>query len=203
MLMLRGVVRRLESLMVRVFQVLAVITVSGVVFATTDRVLNATRMERLPKNFSVVRAGVLCRSGQLRPEHLCQVVREAGVRTVVCLNPTDRPDERELCQRLGVNYHSFTMPGSGLGSADGFHAFLRIVGDPANRPVMVHCAAGAYRTGVAGAAYRVHFEGWTIEDAFREMRYSGCLIDGDIPLQTHVRKVIDSIPAEMNKTPGK
>jgi tyrosine-protein phosphatase SIW14 len=48
--------------------------------------------------------------------------------------------------------------------------FLRIVGDPARSPVFVHCNHGADRTGTMVALYRIVFEGWTKEDALKEMR---------------------------------
>lgn len=51
--------------------------------------------------------------------------------------------------------------------------FLRIAGDPAKQPVLVHCQHGADRTGVMVAAYRVVVQGWSKEDAIREMQGGG------------------------------
>jgi len=50
---------------------------------------------------------------------------------------------------------------------------LRIMADPANRPVLVHCQHGADRTGALVALYRVVVQGWTKEDALREMNQGG------------------------------
>jgi len=50
---------------------------------------------------------------------------------------------------------------------------LRIMTAPENRPLMVHCAHGADRTGALVALYRVVVQGWTKEQAVREMNEGG------------------------------
>ena len=50
---------------------------------------------------------------------------------------------------------------------------LRIMTDPQNRPLMIHCAHGADRTGAMVALYRVVVQGWTKEQAVREMNQGG------------------------------
>lgn len=47
--------------------------------------------------------------------------------------------------------------------------FLRLVNDPANGAVYVHCKGGRHRTGAMTAAYRLTHDGWTAEQAFEEM----------------------------------
>lgn len=51
--------------------------------------------------------------------------------------------------------------------------FLKIVTDPANAPVLVHCQYGADRTGLMVAIYRVAVQGWTKEAALKEMTDGG------------------------------
>jgi protein tyrosine/serine phosphatase len=48
--------------------------------------------------------------------------------------------------------------------------FLKLVDDPANQPVYVHCQGGRHRTGVMTAIYRIAREGWTADRAFAEMK---------------------------------
>jgi protein tyrosine phosphatase (PTP) superfamily phosphohydrolase (DUF442 family) len=50
---------------------------------------------------------------------------------------------------------------------------LRIMTDPANRPLMIHCQHGADRTGALVALYRVVVQGWTKEKAVEEMNQGG------------------------------
>jgi protein tyrosine/serine phosphatase len=47
--------------------------------------------------------------------------------------------------------------------------FLRIVADPAQQPVLVHCHHGSDRTGAMIAVYRIVMQGWSKEEAVREM----------------------------------
>lgn len=51
--------------------------------------------------------------------------------------------------------------------------FLRLVRDPANHPVLVHCQHGADRTGAMCAVYRIVVQGWTREAALKEMKEGG------------------------------
>lgn len=51
--------------------------------------------------------------------------------------------------------------------------FLRVVTDPARMPVLVHCQHGADRTGTMSAMYRIAVQGWTKEEALREMTEGG------------------------------
>ena len=45
--------------------------------------------------------------------------------------------------------------------------------DPAKRPVFVHCALGSDRTGTMMALYRIEADGWTNDEAIREMERFG------------------------------
>ena len=47
---------------------------------------------------------------------------------------------------------------------------LRIVTDKTKAPVFAHCQHGADRTGTMVATYRIVVQGWTREEAIREMR---------------------------------
>jgi|PersoiStandDraft_1058852.scaffolds.fasta_scaffold55191_2 protein tyrosine phosphatase (PTP) superfamily phosphohydrolase (DUF442 family) len=52
-------------------------------------------------------------------------------------------------------------------------AALKILADPQNRPIVVHCQHGADRTGAIVALYRVVVQGWTKDEAIREMNQGG------------------------------
>jgi hypothetical protein len=51
--------------------------------------------------------------------------------------------------------------------------FLRLVGDSQKRPLFVHCAHGADRTGMMVAFYRIIYQGWTKKQAIQEMTRGG------------------------------
>jgi protein tyrosine phosphatase (PTP) superfamily phosphohydrolase (DUF442 family) len=51
--------------------------------------------------------------------------------------------------------------------------FLKIATDPQRAPVLVHCQHGADRTGTMCALYRVAVQGWTKDEALKEMTEGG------------------------------
>ncbi|MBW1811797.1 MAG: dual specificity protein phosphatase family protein [Deltaproteobacteria bacterium] len=51
--------------------------------------------------------------------------------------------------------------------------FLKIMADPKNHPVFVHCKHGSDRTGMMVVFYRIVIQGWTKEDAIKEMKEGG------------------------------
>ena len=60
-------------------------------------------------------------------------------------------------------------------------AFLKIVTDPAQQPVFVHCRRGIDRTGMMCAIYRIVVQGWTKNDAIAEMTQGGFGWNNDWP----------------------
>ncbi len=51
--------------------------------------------------------------------------------------------------------------------------FLQLATDPKNAPVFVHCQHGADRTGAMCAVYRLVVQGWSKQEAVREMKEGG------------------------------
>jgi protein-tyrosine phosphatase len=78
--------------------------------------------------------------------------------------------ERALTRKLGVDFVNLPMPGDGLGEEWEFREILKVLDDPARRPVLVHCARGTCRTGAAVAYYRFERDGWTPEDVAGELQ---------------------------------
>jgi murein DD-endopeptidase MepM/ murein hydrolase activator NlpD len=52
-------------------------------------------------------------------------------------------------------------------------ALIVMIKNPLNQPIYVHCNLGKHRTGMVIGAYRVTVDGWTVEDAIREMEEQG------------------------------
>ena len=122
-------------------------------------------------HFDVVTPGVLYRSGQLNPEQLAEAIRTYGLRTIVSfhLPGPDVEAERRLVERLGAEFLHLPMPGDGFGREEQFRNVLKILDDPARRPMLVHCARGTCRTSAIVALYRFERDGWTLEDVSAEM----------------------------------
>lgn len=97
-------------------------------------------------------------------------LKAAGIRTVVNLR-TLRTD-KEGTKENGLKYFHITFQPWNAENEE-VAEFLRIVTDPENQPVFVHCRHGADRTGVMVAAYRIVVQGWSREDAIEEMTKGG------------------------------
>lgn len=93
-------------------------------------------------------------------------LKALGIRTVVNLRnvSSDRDDLRGLGLRY-AHIHFATWHAED----EDVVRFLKILSDPANHPVLVHCQHGADRTGTMVAAYRVAVEGWTMDEAIQEL----------------------------------
>jgi tyrosine-protein phosphatase SIW14 len=93
-----------------------------------------------------------------------------GVRTVIDLTQGGHPEEQDLVARAGMHFYRIPMTTSDRPSEAAVADFLRLVNDPANQPVYVHCQGGRHRTGVMTAVYRMTEDGWTADRAYAEMK---------------------------------
>jgi protein tyrosine/serine phosphatase len=109
------------------------------------------------------------RGGQPKREDYARLAA-LGIRTVVDLRQGGPADEQTLVENAGMNFYSIPMTASYPPSETTIRQFLRIVNDPANQPVFVHCEDGHIRTGVTTAVYRITHDGWTADQAYAEMK---------------------------------
>jgi protein tyrosine/serine phosphatase len=94
-----------------------------------------------------------------------------GVKTVIDLQGDgDNANEAQLVTKAGMRFYRIGMTPRVAPTAEQLATFLRIVNDPAQQPVYVHCAGGRHRTGVMTAVYRMEKDGWNSEQAFKEMK---------------------------------
>lgn len=132
--------------------------------------------QRLPKRFAAVVEARLYRSGQVSPAQLERLVRDHGVRTVVSLLNRDAPAsvvERQTAEQIGITWHCIPLPGNGASTPAERAEIKTLLFDPDAAPTLVHCAAGVNRTGLAIGMYRLHVQGWTLEQVLEEMRAFG------------------------------
>ena len=93
-----------------------------------------------------------------------------GVKTVIDLTRDGRRDERAFVEAAGMKFFRIPMTTSDRPDDAAVAQFLRIVNDPANQPVYVHCQGGRHRTGVMTAVYRMTQDGWDADRAYDEMK---------------------------------
>ena len=97
-------------------------------------------------------------------------LRRLGVKTVVNLQTFH--SDRDECKETGLQYFHIAAQ-AWEGEDEEVIEFLKVVSDPENQPVFVHCLHGADRTGVMSAAYRIVVQGWSKDEAIREMTEGG------------------------------
>ena len=93
-----------------------------------------------------------------------------GVKTVIDLQMGGVDREQALVEAQGMKFYRIGMSDKNQPSPEQAELFLKIVNDPANQPVFVHCAGGRHRTGAMSAIYRITRDGWTADQAFQEMK---------------------------------
>ncbi len=140
------------------------------------------------KRLRVAVPGRLYRSGQLTVAGFADAVHRYGIRSVVNVqqefpDPSIRMDyisratigEQEMCKTFGVKYihvkpdliSSAEYPKKRPAVLDDM---LAVYDDPRNYPMLIHCKAGLHRTGLLTALHRVEYQGWTVGEAYRELK---------------------------------
>lgn len=107
-------------------------------------------------NFHEVLAGELYRSAQPSVAQLGQWTAAEGLRSVVNLRGPSRAawyrDERDMSRRLGLHHADFPMHDDEMLSAPDAARLVALLQN-LPKPVLIHCKAGADRTGLAAALY--------------------------------------------------
>ena len=111
-----------------------------------------------------VQIGVLYRDGNRDLREFKHALTLSGARTVISLiddkelSDPNKPQflqETNYCTTAGIQYIRIPVPLGGWPSSDDLKTFIAVVSNPANQPVLVHCAQGVRRTGMFAAAYQM------------------------------------------------
>jgi protein tyrosine phosphatase (PTP) superfamily phosphohydrolase (DUF442 family) len=100
-----------------------------------------------------------------------RTLQAMGVNIVVDMWGGNR-SEQEAVGKLGIHYVS--IPWHPDSPSDEIIArFLEVIEENPDKKVFVHCHAGVDRTGMAIASYRMAKEGWSPDEAVKEMQLFG------------------------------
>jgi tyrosine-protein phosphatase SIW14 len=113
----------------------------------------------------------LYRGAQPSPEGL-EALKQLGVNLVVDLRGSASKDEETAAEKLGMQYVSIPSH-CPFPKDEPFAKFLRVLRENPGKKAFVHCRLGDDRTGMAVAAYRMAEEGWSADEAMKEMRTFG------------------------------
>lgn len=119
------------------------------------------------KNFGRVNQNYY-RGAQPDPAGFAELKR-LGVKTVIDLREDSKRAAPEWARVEGLRYLNIPLRASHPATDEQTRQFLEMVNDPANWPVYVHCKGGRHRTGALTAVYRITHDGWTADQAYKEM----------------------------------
>lgn len=132
------------------------------------------------KKWGVVVPGVAFRSGQISRHLIAGTLKEHGIQHVICMTSPDAKDldqqaELKAVEEFNTEHVFLPLNGRGVGNVEHFTSavtqFTRAIQH--NEPVLIHCHAGAQRTGGIVAAYRLLMERRTPEFVIQELESYG------------------------------
>jgi len=159
------------------------------------------------KRYQEVDEGVFYRVAQPTEFGLRHLVERRGVKTVVSLqlydfrlysgwlDPGDPngAKEADYVRALGLRFVQWPMGEEQCWpwpTPWQLEEFIRLVDDPTNHPIMIHCMGGRHRTGTLSAVYRIEYDRWPAAKALEEM-YS---FDFGLPVPIHEWNIRTYVP---------
>ncbi len=139
------------------------------------------------KRLQEVRPGVLYRMGQPSEFGLSCLAKQYDVRTVLCLregtphlkaglfwDPGEPSGalEETYCAERGIRFLHWPLANEAhwpWPTPWHLEQFYRLLDDPENHPVVVHCLAGKHRAGTFAALFRLEYDRWDPEAVLQEM----------------------------------
>lgn len=155
----------------------------------------------IPRHWETVEPGLIYRSGELSSSLVKKTWEKNQIKCVVNLiGPEgDEPHAAhaaEVAARdLAIERNFFPLIGDGTGEIENVVGAVKAIAESRqrNEPVVVHCAAGSYRTGMVVAVYRTLVQGWTGKAAYEEMVSEGVKPGPDRPIFIYLNKNIGEI----------
>ena len=101
-----------------------------------------------------------------------QELAKSGVQIIVDTRGDRTKSEGKEVRKLGMRYVAIPWH-CPFPHDEAFARFLKLVQENRGKKIFVHCRLGDDRTGMMIAAYRMADEGWTADEAMREMQKFG------------------------------
>ena len=159
----------------RAFRKLSLVSTSTVAVTISLAILSAAQSAQRDKSSDIQIKNFGCvnetfyRGAQPKERDYADLAA-IGVKTIIDLQRDGKDGEQALVEAQGMKFYRIGMSDKGQPSTQQAELFLKIVNDPANQPVFVHCAGGRHRTGAMSAIYRLTHDGWSADQAFQEMK---------------------------------
>ena len=151
---------------------------------TRTNLLIRTILQRIPKatyiaytiyhaNFHAIVNGKAYRSGQMNARQFTRAIQDYGIKSILNLrgeNPKDEwyCAETNIAQQFGVQHFDFALSARREVTDEEIEHILSIIrGAP--KPILIHCQAGADRSGLVSALYCLTIEGQTPAQADKQL----------------------------------
>ena len=130
---------------------------------------------QLSGNFHEVVPDQLYRSAQPSAPQLAAYVKQHGIKTVINLRGSSRgewyADEVAEAARLGVRHIDFQMSARKILTADRARELIALLKD-APKPILIHCQAGADRSGLVSSIYVQQIANQSEKAAERQLSFA-------------------------------
>lgn len=126
-------------------------------------------------NFRTVSPGQIYRSGQLTETQLAEYTGEYGIRSVLNLRGRNEQSawwKKEIAAsgRLGLKHYDIELSSRREPAENKIQELVTILQE-APKPLLIHCAGGADRSGLVSAIYLYRFEGYSYEKARKQLSF--------------------------------
>jgi len=152
---------------------------------------------RLSKNFHEIDPGKYYRSAQLTGDEFRMAIEKFGIRTIINLRGAFGEedwykDEVAISQKYDVTLIDIGMSAFRIPHRQDLITLLDAFRD-AERPMLIHCKAGADRTGEASAIYQMEYMGKTKKQALRMLKPKYLHFPILLPSKTYFIRIYDGL----------
>lgn len=134
-------------------------------------------------NFETITDGKVYKSGVIPPDEIADYVTKYHIKSIIDLrfpgtqNLKDNPEipaeltaeQNAVAKLKGVTY--FNNGSDQVPAQKNLDVFFKIMDNPANYPVLIHCYHGVGRAEMYSALYRIEYEGWDKDEARTNTRF--------------------------------
>ena len=138
---------------------------------------------KINHNLETITEGKVYKSGVIPPDELPDYIKKYNIKSVVDLRfpgtgddvnnpevPAELTAEKEAIAKIpGVNY--FNNGSDQVPAKKNLDYFFKILDDPKNYPVLIHCYHGVGRAEIYSAIYRIEYEKWGRDETRTSTRF--------------------------------
>lgn len=138
---------------------------------------------KINHNLETITEGKVYKSGVIPPDELPEYIKKYNIKSVVDLRfpgtgddvnnpeiPAELTAEKEAIAKIpGVNY--FNNGSDQVPAKKNLDYLFKIMDNPDNYPVLIHCYHGVGRAEIYSAIYRIEYENWDRDKARTSTRF--------------------------------